>query len=168
MVKALKGQNSNYGLATRHASFRAIRTFYRWLESEYNLDNPMVGLSAPILGKPILPVLEQKQVLYLIDMADHIRDKAIIALFTESGLRLSELVDITLNRIDWSSRIMRVVGKGRKEAYALFGQLSEKYLREWLNEFEPSDNIWGINVDFKRRLVFPVTLTPSGEPLPGC
>lgn len=69
------------------------------------------------------------------------RDKAIIALFVENGLRLSELVDITLDRIDWSSRIVGVVGKGRKEAYAPFGELTEKYLKEWLAHYTPSDNI---------------------------
>ena len=55
------------------------------------------------------------------------------------------LFRITLDRIDWSSRIVRVVGKGRKEAYASFGELTEKYLKEWLAHYKPSGNIWGIN-----------------------
>jgi transcriptional regulator with XRE-family HTH domain len=76
------------GLATRHATFRAIKTFYRWLNADYGITNPMVGLTAPILSKPILPSLEQEQVLFLIEHAHTLRDKAIIALFTESGLRL--------------------------------------------------------------------------------
>ncbi len=136
---------NRYGLATRHASFRVLRTSYRWLESEYNLDNPMIGLSAPILGKPILPALEQKQVLYLIDRSDHVRDKAIIALFTESGLRLSELVDITIESIDWTNQTVKV-GKGRKEVYTPFGELSEQYLQGWLSQFNPNGgNIWGLN-----------------------
>jgi len=66
------------------------------LNLNITLDNPMVGLSAPILGKPILPAIEQQQVMYLIERTDNVRDKAIIALFAESGLRLSGLVDITL------------------------------------------------------------------------
>jgi len=37
------------------------------------------------------------------------------------------------------------MGKGRKEAYAPFGELSKKYLQEWLAQYEPDDNIWGLN-----------------------
>ena len=71
---------------------------------------------------------------------------AIIALFTESGLRLSELTNIKPSDIDWQNRIIRVLGKGRKEAYAPFGELSAQYLRAWLTEFQPnSGNIWGLN-----------------------
>ena len=136
---------NQYGLATRHASFRAIKTFYRWLNTEYGLRNPVNGMSAPILGKPILPSLSASDVLYLIERTNSIRDKAIIALFTESGLRLSELVNIKTYDIDWQSHTIKVMGKGRKEAYAPFSELSERYLREWLAQYQPNINIWGIN-----------------------
>jgi site-specific recombinase XerD len=147
---------NQYGLSTRHASFRAIKTFYRWLNAEFGLPNPMAGMPAPILSKPILPSLDQNQVLRLIDYAHSVRDKAIIALFTESGLRLSELTNIEASVIDWQNRIIRVLGKGRKEAYAPFGELSELYLREWLGQYRPNGNIWGLNewgiVSMLRRL----------------
>ena len=74
----------------------------------------------------------------LIDKANHIRDKAIITLFTRSGLRLSELTNI-------NTRVIKVLGKGRKEAYAPFRELSEEYLREWLAQYQPNGNIWGMN-----------------------
>ncbi len=113
-------------------------------------------MSAPILGKPILPSLEQSQVFSLIEKAHNARDKAIIVLFTESGLRLAELANIKPSDIDWQNRIIRVLGKGRKEAYAPFGELSERYLKEWLAQYEPNDNIWGLNewgiVSMLRRL----------------
>ena len=147
---------NQYGLATRHASFRAIKTFYRWLEAEYGIKNPLNGMPAPILGKPILPSLDRNQVIYLIEQCAITRDKSIIALFTESGLRLSELTNIKASAIDWQNRIIRVLGKGRKEAYAPFGELSERYLKEWLAQYEPDGNIWGINewgiVSMLRRL----------------
>ena len=136
---------NQYGLATRHASFRAIKTFYRWLHAEYNLPNPMAGMPAPILGKPILPSLEQSQVMSLIERAHNIRDKAIIALFPESGLRLSELANIKPQDIDWQNRTIKILGKGRNEAYAPFGELSARYLKEWLNQYQPNGNIWGVN-----------------------
>lgn len=37
------------------------------------------------------------------------------------------------------------MGKGRKEAYAPFGTLSDGYLKQWLDKFTPNCNIWGLN-----------------------
>ena len=144
------------GYATRHASFRAIRAFYRWLGAEYGMSNPMVNIGAPILGKPILPSLTQEQVLLLINKSQSVRDKAIISLFAESGLRLTELTNIKPNDIDWTNNVVRVMGKGRKEGYAPFGELSKQYLKEWLTSYSPNGNIWGLNqwgiVSMLRRL----------------
>jgi site-specific recombinase XerD len=136
---------NKYGLGTRHASFRAIKAFYRWLNSEYDITNPVDGMPAPILGKPILPSLEKEQVIYLIEKASSIRDKAIISLFVESGLRLSELASIKPGHINWTNRTVRVMGKGWKEAYAAFGDLTVKYLKAWLGQYQPTGNIWGVN-----------------------
>ncbi len=136
---------NQYGLGTRHASFRAIKVLYRWLRDEYGLHNPIEGLSAPILGKPILPSFEKEQVLSLIEKSSAIRDKAIIALFVESGLRLSELTNIKPEHINWTNRTIKVLGKGRKEAYAAFGDLSENYLKAWFGQYQPNGNIWDLS-----------------------
>ena len=110
------------------------------------MDNPMTGVQAPILSKLILPSLTREQVQSLIDTVDSARDKAIIALFAESGLRLSELSGIKAADINWQDRTIRVMGKGRKEAYAPFGELSEAYLKEWIAEYQPNGStVWGIN-----------------------
>ncbi len=135
--------NSN-GLATRHASYRAIKTFYRWLYSEYGIVNPMMNISAPILGKPIMPALEESQVKALIEAVDNIRDKAIVALFVDSGLRLAELTNIRPSDINWTGHCIKVLGKGRKVAFAPFGELSGKYIKDWLSEYNPYGNIWGM------------------------
>jgi site-specific recombinase XerC len=83
--------------------------------------------------------------LTLIAAAKTIRDKAIIALLTESGMRLSELASITMAHIDWEKRIIRVLGKGNKEDCAPFGALSADYLRAWLHTYTPNGNIWGVD-----------------------
>ena len=69
-----------------------------------------------------------------------------IALFVESGLRVSELANIKAQDIDWGNRIIKVLGKGSKEGYAPFGNITEHYLKAWLEEFKPKDNksIWGL------------------------
>jgi site-specific recombinase XerD len=75
------------------------------------------------------------------------RDKAIIALFVESGLRLSELANIKPDDINWAGRCIKVLGKGRKLAYAPFGDMANQYLTAWLTEYKPNGNIWGISSD---------------------
>jgi len=151
---------NKYGLSTRHATYRALKTFYRWLHYEHSISNPMEGLPAPILGKPILPTLTLLQVRELLAKCPTLRAKAIIALFAESGLRLTELSDLRLQDIDWESRTVRVMGKGRKEAEAPFGPLTEQYLKAWLkknrSKADTNVNIWGIKsygiVSMLRRL----------------
>jgi integrase len=129
----------------RHAYYRVIKTFYNWREETFDLPSLMGKLKAPRLGKLILPSLNREQVDHLLNIVDNARDKAIIAMFTESGLRLSELVNVRLEDIDWLGNTVRVIGKGRKEALAPLGSISQKHLREWLTEHQPNGNIWGLN-----------------------
>jgi site-specific recombinase XerD len=142
-IEAFLLQFKNPG--NRHAYYRAVKTFYNWRAETFGLPSPMKHMRAPKLGKLILPSLAREQVLTLLDMLDNVRDKAIISLFTESGLRLSELASIKPDSIDWANRTIRVIGKGRKEAVAPFGPLTESYLRTWLNEYQADGNIWGLN-----------------------
>ena len=103
-------------------------------------------MEPPKKPKLILPSLTKEQVLNLIQQAHCIRDKAIISLFTESGLRLSELVNIKNMDIDWQGKTIKVLGKGNKEAFVTFGSLTESYLKQWLNEYhpEPKQRIWNL------------------------
>jgi site-specific recombinase XerD len=136
----------------KHAYFRALRAFYNWLyspRSGFKLEskeNPILWVDAPKVPKIILPSLSREQIELLLARANNARDKAIIALFTESGLRLSELSNIRQRDIDWQSRTIRVMGKGNKEGYAPFGPLSEQYLKVWLEEHKPEQDepIWGL------------------------
>jgi integrase len=128
----------------RHCYFRALSTFYNWREQIFGLASPMKSMRAPKLPKLNLPSLTREQVFTLINAVRNIRNKALIALFTESGLRLTELVNIELGDIDWESRTIRVLIKGRKDALAAFGDLTEKYLKQWLSQYQPQGNIWGI------------------------
>ena len=141
----------------RLSYFRVLRTFFRWRETNFDLPNPMKGLQSPKVGKLILPSLNQDDVLNLINRAETIRDKAIISLFVESGLRLTELVGIKSQNIDWDRRTIRIIGKGNKEGFAPFGELSEGYLKLWFAEYQPNGgSIWGLNkwgiTSFLRRL----------------
>ncbi len=54
--------------------------------------------------------MNAEQINYLIEHAESIRDKAIISLFADSGLRLNELASIQIKDIDWNSRLVKVLG----------------------------------------------------------
>ena len=60
--------------------------------------------------KAILPSLTQEQVEYLIAQADNIRDKTIIALLSDSGVRVKEVGNIKVSDIDWESRTTTIQG----------------------------------------------------------
>jgi len=97
----------------RRGYYQAIKTFYIWREQSFGLQSPIKNMPAPKVGKLIMPSLTKEQVKLLLENADNLRDKSIVALFTESGLRLSELATVRPTDIDWDEHTIRVVGKGK-------------------------------------------------------
>lgn len=112
-------------MAGRHAYYRVLRAYYNWSYSPRSgvglnpWDNPMKWIDPPKIPKRMLPSLTRDEVHAIMDKRDSLRDKAIISLFAESGLRLTELANIRLGDIDWNRRTFRTIGKGNKEALAL-------------------------------------------------
>ena len=144
----------------KHAYFRCLRTFYNWLYSRrsgYHLnvqDNPILDVDAPKLDRKILPSLTPQQLDYLIEQACCVRDKAIISLFADSGLRLRELASIETHNIDWQNRLIKVRCKGNKEGLAVFGKRTETLLKQWLSTHN-GNNLWdlkfrGVSIMLKR------------------
>ena len=84
----------------KHSYFRALGVFYNRLYSQksgYRLnpqDNPMLLVQAPKVEKRILPSVTDQQVERLIGTADNVRDKCMISMLADSGIRLSELCGI--------------------------------------------------------------------------
>jgi len=139
------------GNGGKSAYYRALRAFYNWLyspKSGYNLNpqnNPILIVESPKVEKRILPSLTLEQLDYLIKQVECVRDRAIISLFADSGLRLSELASIKVRDIDWDNRLIKVWCKGNREGLAPFGQRTGKLLREWLSTYEADGKLWDIN-----------------------
>jgi site-specific recombinase XerD len=115
---------------------------------------PWSDVDKPLVPKSLPPAISIEQVRLLIDHIDShfdsksaLRNKTIVTLFVESGLRLSELASITYSVIDWQEHTVKIWGKGRKEGKAPFGNASETLLKQWLSEYKPisGGNIWGLN-----------------------
>ena len=96
------------------------------------------------MTKVILPSLTSAQVEYLIQQAEGIRNKCIISLFADSGIRLSELVKIKASHIDWEGNTIIVWGKGGKQRKAPFTRRTAKMLKQVVRGSRISENVWGL------------------------
>ena len=136
----------------KNAYYRAIRAFCNWLYRQgYIADNPITRVDPPKMKKIILPSLTPEQVDYLINEAETLRDKAIISLFADSGIRLTELLSIKEQHIDWDTHTVIIWGKGGKQRKAPFTRRTVELMREWLRVKGVSlvnqnvyINIWGL------------------------
>ena len=135
----------------RHAYYRALRAFYNWLysaKSGYDLkpqNNPILIVDAPKVEKEILPSLTPEQVNHLIEQVDNLRDKAIISLFADGGMRLRELANIKASDIDWESYTITIWGKGNKQRKAPSKERTASLLRQWIPHNGTGGNIRGVN-----------------------
>jgi integrase/recombinase XerC len=120
----------------------AIRAFGRFLRREGLVDGDPAALVGTPKREERLPAhLGEAEVSRLLELPDTAqplgrRDRAILELFYASGLRLSELVGLDVDDVNLSSRVVRVLGKGRKERIVPFNRSAENALRAWLKDWE--------------------------------
>jgi integrase len=146
----LKPQSINEFLANltcnaggKFAYYRAIRTFCNWLvRNDYLKQSPLKRIDPPKRPKPILPSLTSEQVEYLINYVDNIRDKAIISLFADSGMRLTELSTINTDDVDWDNYTILIWGKGKKQRRAPFTERSAVLIKQHIAQNGTGENIW--------------------------
>jgi integrase/recombinase XerD len=117
-----------------------IKSFYKYMLYEELIEtDPTALLEGPKLGRKLPDTLsypEIEQLLLAIDLSspEGTRNRAMVELLYSSGLRVSELVDLTLNNIHFDIRFLRVTGKGNKERLVPFGRDAAHYLRLYLDE----------------------------------
>ena len=114
-----------------------LRTFFRWLCREGVLaKNPARALLSPRTERRIPTHLEESEVATLLDLPGDgivaVRGRALLELLYATGLRCAELVSLDLGEVDFESRMVRVVGKGRKERVVPFGGRARDAVRAWL------------------------------------
>ena len=136
----------------RKRLFQTFRAFGKWLEKKKIMRNPWSGIDIPRVPVPLLKAPSPDDVRRLFTYLDNnyppqlaLRNKTIIAVFIESGLRLFELSAVKVEDIDWSAQTIRVWGKGQKEGKAPFGETSATLLKQWLALHQDTNNIWGID-----------------------
>ncbi len=81
-------------VATRLANHQALRSLYRWVESRDRLPNPMDDILAPRRPRQIRPTLEIEQLSQVLDSASSPRDRALLTLLIDTGIRQGELATL--------------------------------------------------------------------------
>lgn len=119
----------------------ALRSFYKYLlkQGEITAD-PMRKISGPKKKKPLPVFVKEKEMDRLLDETDfgnnfkgH-RDKLIILLFYETGMRLAELVGLNDVDVDFGAKVIKVTGKRNKQRLIPFGDELAKAMQDYLVE----------------------------------
>jgi integrase/recombinase XerC len=115
----------------------SLRTFFRYLCREGVLErNPAAAILSPRLERRIPGHLDEGEAAVLLDVpgADDVslRARALLELLYATGIRCAELTGLDLPEVDLEARMVRVLGKGRKERVVPFGTRAREALIAYL------------------------------------
>ena len=114
------------------------RALYRFLQGRDRAikEDPCAGIKAPKSPKHLPSALSPDEAVQLVTMSLEgtlgVRDRAVLELAYSSGLRLSELAGVDVDRIDLANGEVRVWGKGAKERIVPVGAAAQDAIRAWL------------------------------------
>ena len=139
MIRSWLASMKDKGLSSRtvNRKISTLRSFYKYLLRAGELaQSPMTAIIAPKASKRLPVFVEQEQMGELFDEVrfpddwEGMTDRLLLALLYNTGMRLSELINLKEGQIDSSSRVIKVLGKGNKErvipvSAALMGAMLE-------------------------------------------
>ena len=161
-----------YARASIARRVAAIHTFYRWANARGHVDrDPASLLGRPKVTSRLPVVLRVPEAAALIEapaapteadgieLAVVLRDRAILELLYGSGLRVSEVAGLTLDRIDLGRGRVLVFGKGAKEREVPLGDFASQAVADWLergrDRFEPAHGELALFLNRRRRPIGP-------------
>ena len=119
-----------------------FNSFYKYLVFMDKIkSNPCDGIKAPKLEKKLPTYLTNKEIAKLFNIrltkpVDY-RNKAILEVMYATGARISEVINLELNQIDFEECIIRVVGKGKKERIIPLDDVAFEALDNYINNYRP-------------------------------
>ncbi|MDD4899706.1 MAG: tyrosine recombinase XerC [Candidatus Omnitrophica bacterium] len=131
-----------------------LRSFFRFLTREGLLkNNPILSLSSPKLDKHLPQFLTEEEVTRLIESVipknekDELglRNKAILETFYSTGMRISEVVGLNIEDIDFVSDTIKVLGKGKKERLVPVGDHAVKAIQAYLEKRKKESRVLFLN-----------------------
>src|SRR3989338_2993748 len=133
-------KEKNYAKRTVARKLASLRSFFKFLYREgYIKTNPSSSIATPKLDKKLPIFLDPDEVSRLIESPSEkdsagLRDRAIMETLYSTGVRVSELVGMSLCDIDFISGVVKVFGKGRKERLAPIGDRALRAIRNYLDK----------------------------------
>lgn len=127
----------NLSPATISSYIRQLKVFLRWLEDEYNLDIYAKKIKVPKTRKKVVHIYTDEEIIAIFKSISMeckwltLRNKCMIALMLDSGLRQNEVCTLMRKNISWNEGILKVCGKGDKERIVPFGNLSRHFMQEY-------------------------------------
>jgi integrase/recombinase XerD len=121
----------------------SLKRLFRFMCREgIRQDDPSALIDAPRLGRSLPKSLSESEIDALLQAPDTntalgIRDQAMLELMYASGLRVSEMVSLTLDQISMNRGLLRLVGKGDKERLVPMGESAIDCLQEYLTQSRP-------------------------------
>ena len=121
----------------------SLRRFYRYLcREEIRESDPTTQIESPRLGRPLPEGLTEQEVENLLkqpDISHHLglRDRTMLEVLYATGLRVSELVTLTIEQLNMRQGLVRCVGKGNKERLVPLGEVALDWLQQYLIEARP-------------------------------
>ncbi len=121
----------------------SLRQFYRHLIRQGRITvDPSARIDAPRLGRALPKSLTEAEVEALLGAPDPgdllgLRDRTMLEVLYATGLRVSELVHLTVDQVNLRQGVVRVTGKGRKERLVPFGEEALGWLERYLREARP-------------------------------
>jgi integrase/recombinase XerC len=131
--------------STMARKLAAVRSFLQfWVDKKRLENNPAKVVSTPKQERPMPSFLSEEEMASFLDLPHSnkvldLRDKAVLELLYATGIRVSELVGISLEDVSFEEGLVRVKGKGKKERLLPFGRKAEESLRDYLR-LRPSIN----------------------------
>ncbi len=148
-------QQGGYKATSSARLLSAMRRFFQHLYREkVRVDDPSAQLASPKLPQRLPKDLSEAQVDRLLqspvtDIPLELRDKAMLEVLYATGLRVSELVGLTMSDISLRQGVVRVIGKGNKERLVPLGEEAVYWVETYLEHGRP----WLLNGVSMRRSV---------------
>lgn len=155
--------SSGFTPRSANRKLSSLRTYFRYLQREKIITtNPVSRIVPPKSGKRLPSFIGENEMKELLDLERFsddflgIRDRLILELFYFTGVRLSELVGLTIDRIDFSTQSIKVLGKGNKERIIPMHPELSKRTSEYLIERDK------VKSNKNEKILF---LTEKGKPI---
>ena len=128
----------NYSKATVARKLATLRSFFKFLNKRgLTGNNPMLTIRTPKLEKRLPKFMTEEQVTKLLQTPKDTdllgcRDKAMLEVIYSTGMRVSELVGLNFEDIDFAGGVLKVRGKGRKERLSPIGETAVAAMKKYI------------------------------------